>query len=250
MRRANIGRFPRRNIPTIACINKARTAIGVDFALLVSALQQYVDKHLAPVWGTHAKLVKATKLRDNAWTMLFVDTANDVRALSKDIKKIIGKADVRELEGFHLLKGRPVALVFVETVLSGPSPLRTRDRISLAASHELAEMLVDPGNNLWCEHGKDTLYAYEICDAVEAQHFPVKGLAMSDFVYPAFFEEFHCPNSVQFDHMKMVTSPFQILEEGYAPVKKAGKLILRSTPEKKNELRKEVRDLHRSEFRR
>jgi hypothetical protein len=50
-------------------------------------------------------------------------------------------------------------------------------------------MLVDPGNNLWC--GKGTLYAYEVCDAVEAKHFPVNGLAMSDFVYPAFFEAFH-----------------------------------------------------------
>lgn len=250
MRPANIGRFPRRNIPTIACINKAKTPIGVDFSLLVSALQEYIDEHLAPVWSTHAKLVKATKLRDNAWTMLFVDTANDVRALSNDIKKIIGKTDVNELEGFHLLKGKPVALVFVETVLSGPSPLSTRNRISLAASHELAEMLVDPGNNLWCAHGKDTLYAYEICDAVEAKHFPVKGLAMSDFVYPAYFEEYHRANSVRFDHLKAVTSPFQILEDGYAPVKKGGKLVLLSTPEKKQELRKEVRDMHRSEFRR
>jgi hypothetical protein len=37
--------------------------------------------------------------------------------------------------------------------------LSRRVRISIAASHELAEMLVDPGNNLWCEHGKGTLYA-------------------------------------------------------------------------------------------
>ena len=44
--------------------------------------------------------------------------------------------------------------------------LSRRVRISIAASHELAEMLVDPGNNLWCKHGKGTLYAYEVCDAV------------------------------------------------------------------------------------
>jgi len=72
-----------------------------------------------------------------------------------------------------------------------PQPDRTirlsrRVGISIAASHELAEMLIDPGNNLWCEHGKGTLYAYEVCDAVKAEHFPVNGLAMSDFVYPAF----------------------------------------------------------------
>lgn len=50
-------------------------------------------------------------------------------------------------------------------------------------------MLVDPGNNLWCGHGKGTLYAYEVSDAVKAEHFPVNGLAMSDFIYPAFLKD-------------------------------------------------------------
>jgi hypothetical protein len=250
MRRVNICGSKRGRIPRIACINRAATALGVNFSSLVSALQEYVDMHLAPVWCTPAKLVKTIDLRDDAWTMLFVDTADDVRQLSKDIQKIIGKVDVRELEGFHLLKGRPVALVFVKTVLSGPSPLSTRDRISLAASHELAEMLVDPGNDLWCERSKDTFYAYEVCDAVEEKYFRVKGLAMSDFVYPAFFQRFHKRNSVQFDHMKAVKEPFQILRDGYAPVKKAGRLIMRSSRQKGAALRKENRDLHRSEFRR
>ncbi len=249
MRRANIGGVKRGGIPTIACINMSTRDLGVGFSSLVAALQEYVDKHVARVWGTPAKLVERTELRD-AWTMLFVDTADDVRKLRGDIQKIIGKGDVNELEGFHLLKGRPVALVFVKTVLSGRSPLRTRDRISMAASHELAEMLVDPGNDLWCEHGKDTFYAYEICDAVEEKHFRVKGMAMSDFVYPAYFERFREANSAKFDHMNKIRRPFQILKDGYAPVKKGGKLTLRSSPQKRAKLRKEDRDLHRSEFRR
>ena len=115
-------------------------------------------------------------------------------------------------------------------MLAGPSRLSDRDRISLAASHELAEMLVDPGNNLWCERGKGTLYAFEVCDAVEAKHFPVNGLAMSNFVYPAFFEAFHERNSMHLDPMKTLKRPFQILKDGYAPVRTAGKrkLMLRS----------------------
>jgi hypothetical protein len=250
MGQVNIGGSKRGKVPTIACINKATVALGVDFASLVSALQKYVDRHLAPVWGTPAKLVKTTKLRDDAWTMIFVDTADDVRNLREDLKKIIGKDVADEFDGFHLLKGRPVALVFVKTVLSGKSRLSKRDRVSMAASHELAEMLVDPGNDLWCKHGKGTLYAYEVCDAVEEKHFPVNGLAMSDFVYPTFFERFHRRNSVQFDHMNTVKGPFEILKDGYAPVRKSGKLILLSSPKKRNELRREDRDMHRSEFRR
>jgi hypothetical protein len=250
MQRLNVSGSKRGSIPTIVCINKTTVDLGVDFASLISALQKYVDKHLAPVWGTPAKLVNTTKPRDSAWTMIFLDTANAIRNLREDLKKIFGKNVVDEISAYHLFKGRPVALVFVKTVLAETSLLSTRDKVSLAASHELAEMLVDPGNNLWCEDGNSALYAYEVCDAVEAKHFRVNGLAMSNFVYPAFFEGFHKRNSVQFDHMKKVKHPFQILKDGYAPVRQAGKLILRSTPKKRGELRKENRDLHRSEFRR
>ena len=245
-----IGSRPRR-ISTIACINRATIDLGdlgLDFDLLISALQRYVDKHLAPVWATPAKLVKARKPRNGAWTMLFVDTADDVSNLRHELKEMFGK-HVKEIEGVHLFKGRPIALIFVKTVLREASSLSDRDKISLAASHELAEMLVDPGNNMWCEHGNGTLYAYEVCDAVEARHFTIDGLAMSDFVYPAFFEGYHKPHSVQFDHLNALKAPFQILEDGFAPVKKAGKLMLLSTPKKRRQLRKEDRRLHRSEFR-
>jgi hypothetical protein len=254
---SNIGNSKRAAVPTIACINKATTDLGVDFGSLVSALQEYVDDHVAPVWRTPAKLVISDKLRDDAWTMLFVDTADHLT--SKEITKITGKDIVKKLEGFHLLRGRPVALVFVQTVLEaipkGVSPLEAAQArpqlVSIAASHELAEVLVDPGNDLWCQCGNATLYAYEVCDPVEDEHFPVNGLEMTDFVYPTFFQRFQKPNSVQFDHMKKVTRPFEILKGGYAPVNKAGKHEnLTGSRRKKQELRKEDRRLHRSEFRR
>jgi hypothetical protein len=248
MQRVNIG-GSKGSIPTIACINRATVDLGVDFASLISALQKYVDEHLAPVWSTPAKLVRAKRPRPKAWTMLFVDTAKDIRRLRKDLKKIFGK-NANEVLAFHLFKSRPIALVFVKTVLLGTSALTDNDRISLAASHELAEMLVDPANNLWCTDGKDKFYAYEVCDAVEANHFKVDGFAMSNFVYPAFFEGFRKRNSAQFDHMKMVQRPFQILKDGYAPVRKAGKVVrLHAFAKKRRELRREDRDLHRSEFR-
>jgi hypothetical protein len=53
------GAFNQGGIPTIACFNKARTALGVDFDALVAAMQVYVDQHAAPVWGTPAKLIKS-----------------------------------------------------------------------------------------------------------------------------------------------------------------------------------------------
>jgi hypothetical protein len=237
--------------PRIVCVNKAKTPLGVGFDLLIAALQKYVDEHLAPVWGTPAKLVRTTKPRPGDWTLLFVDTAKAIRGLRAELKKLFGKDVVDEIESVHLVRGQPVALVFVQNVLADPTVPRIGDKVSLAASHELAEMLVDPGNNLWCDNGKGTFYAYEVCDAVESTLFRVNGLAMTDFLYPAYFNKIHKPKSAQLDHLKKVKRPFQILKGGYAPVRKAGKIkiVLLGSTKKKRELRKENRDLHRTEFR-
>jgi hypothetical protein len=243
MPRSKLAASKRGAIPTIACVNKARTPLGIDFATLISALQVYVDKHLAPVWGTGANLVQASKPRKDAWTMMFLDTAAHVKLILKGV-------DRRKVIGQHTLHEMPLATVFVEPILGAKSQLRPRDKISVAASHELAEMLVDPGNDLWCEVANGKFYAYEVCDAVEDRHFRVHGLLMSNFVYPAYFDVFRKPKSTWFDHMGTVDRPFQILKDGYMPVKEDGKLVLKpGSPSKKRRLAAEDRELHRSEFR-
>jgi hypothetical protein len=236
--------FKRGAVPTIACINKASVDFGIDFDALVAALQKYIDEHLAPVWATPAKLVKKRAPHKDAWTMMFLDSAepedvNDLGLPEVDPRKVLGR---HKLE----LGGLPLALIFVKSTLSAKSTLRARDRVSVAAAHELAEMLVDPGNNLWCEFSKGTFYAYEVCDAVEEEHFSVDGIAMSDFVYPTYFDVFRKPKSAQFDHMKKVHRPFQILKHGYMPVKEGGKLRLKpGSAEKKRQFAGEDRRLHR-----
>ena len=68
-----------------------------------------------------------------------------------------------------------------------------------------------------------TVYAYESADPVEESSFPINGIQMSDFVYPSYFETFHKPNAVQFDQMKLVSKPFQILKGGYQIIMKNGR---------------------------
>jgi hypothetical protein len=53
------GAFNQGGLPTIACFNKASISLGVDFDALIAAMQAYVDRYVAPVWGTPAKLVKS-----------------------------------------------------------------------------------------------------------------------------------------------------------------------------------------------
>lgn len=224
--------FNQGQIPTIACFNKATTPLGIDLDGLIAAMQAYVVNSVAPVWGTPANLVKTTDFQPGAWAMVFLDNADQA-----------GELAVHDLTP----DGLPQARVFVKTTLDNG------DLVSVSASHELVEMLVDPAINLMTT-GPDqsTIYAYESADPVEALSFDVNGIQMSDFVYPSYFEDFRQPGSVQFDQMNQVNAPFQILQGGYQIIFKDGQWsqIFASRDEaKKKAFAREDRDGHRSEQR-
>jgi hypothetical protein len=201
--RRTFGAFNQGEFPTIACFNRATIPLGVDFNALIAAMQVFVDEHVAPVWGTPAKLIKSTDFVKGAWAMVLLDNADQPGALA-----------------YHDLTpdGLPESKVFVKTTLEN------KDLVSVSASHELVEMLVDPAINLMTT-GPDpkAVYAYESADPVEALNFPVDGIPMTDFIYPAYFEDFHKPGSVQFDRLGKIKRPFQILAGGYQIVFKNGK---------------------------
>jgi hypothetical protein len=220
----------RVHVPTILCINKATMGLGVDFDALVAAMQAFVDDHVAPVWGTPAKLVKSTHMLPDHWSMVFLDHADHAHALA-----------VHDLTP----DGMPLARVFVGTTL------KHNELVSVSASHELVEMLVDPSINLVTMHPHSKLiYGYESADPVEEMSFLIDGIAMTNFVYPTYFESFHKRRSVQFDHLNALTAPFEIHAGGYQGVYKGGKWVaLFGSPEKKKRFAHEDRRGHRSEQR-
>jgi hypothetical protein len=224
------GAFNQGGIPTIACFNKASTPLGVDLDVLIAAMQAFVDRYVAPVWGAPAKLVKSKDYLKGAWAMIFLDNADQPGALA-----------------YHDLTpdGMPQAKVFVKTTLDN------HDQVSVSASHELVEMLVDPAINMMTT-GPDpnVMYAYESADPVEQLSFTVNGVPMTDFVYPAYFEAFHKPGSVRFDQSGKVSRPFQILAGGYQIIFKNGKWSqIFGSPSKKKRFAREDRRGHRSEQR-
>lgn len=232
MRKPVFAAFDQGQIPEIAVFSQATVPLGVDLDKLIAALQKFVTGYVAPVWGTPARLAKTTDFKKDAWALAFLDTADQANALA-----------------YHELTpdGLPLSKVFVKTIADAGASL------SVAASHELVEMLVDPGINL-LSLGPDpkAAYAYESADPVEAESlgFQVNGLLMSDFVYPSYFEGFRKPSSTKFDYRGKVTRPFQILPGGYQLVFKNGKWSqLTATKAKARALRREDRRQHRSEVR-
>jgi hypothetical protein len=225
-----LGAFNQGEVPKIACFNKATTALGVSLDDLIAAMQEYVDQFVAPIWATPAKLIKSTDYVKGAWAMVFLDNADAPGALA-----------------YHDLTpdGLPQSKVFVKTTLDNG------DLVSVSASHELVEMLVDPAINMMTT-GPDskTIYAYESADPVEALSFKVQGIDMSDFVYPSYFEVFHKLKSVRFDQMNKVSKPFQILSGGYQIIFKNGKWSqVFANKTKQKAFAQEDRRGHRSEER-
>jgi hypothetical protein len=224
------GAFNQGNTPTIACFNKAKTALGVDLDKLIAAMQEYVNKSVAPVWGAPANLVKTTGFKKGQWAMVFLDNADQAGALA-----------------YHDLTpdGLPISKVFVKTTLDD------QQLVSVSASHELVEMLVDPAINMLTTGPEaDLVYAYESADPVEGFSFAVEGIEMSDFVFPSYFETFHAPGSVRFDQMGKVQKPFEILKDGYQSIFKDGKWTeVFGSKEKEQSFAKEDRRQHRSEQR-
>jgi hypothetical protein len=227
---SRFGGFNHGIVPTIACVNEATTPLRVELDELIAAMQEYVDKHVAPVWGMPARLVKSKSFIKGAWGLVFLDDSDHADTL-----------------GYHDLtdEGLPLAKVFVRTTL------KSGEKISVCASHELVEMLVDPAINLLVT-GPDrkSVYAYESADPVEELSFNVNNLPMSDFVYPSYFEAFRKPNSVQFDQLKKLKKPFEIHSGGYLSVFQNGRWKqIFATQAKENRFAREDRRGHRSEAR-
>src|SRR5262245_35834407 len=140
--------FNQGETPKIVCVNQASIELGVGFGALIGAMQKYVDRFVAPAWGTPARRARGDRFGRGAWAMVCLDGADQSGALA-----------------YHDLTpdGLPLAKVVVKTTLANG------DLVSVSASHELVEMLVDPAINLMTT-GPDPrrMYAYESADPVEA----------------------------------------------------------------------------------
>jgi len=190
----------------VSVLNRSTLIQDSEIQAVMEALQSQVTNDFAPVWGVDAQLSfvpQGEAPKPNTWWLVILDTSDQAGAL-----------------GYHDLTqdGLPLGKVFVQSNLDAGTSW------TVTASHELLEMLVDPDINLTVfvqpSATAGTLYAYEVCDACEADGYgyTIGKTLVSDFVYPAWFESFRTPNSVKFDRQGKISQPFQLLPGGYIGV--------------------------------
>jgi hypothetical protein len=187
----------------ISVINESTVLNDADVTPLISALQKQVTNDFRPIWGVDAELnmvSKNTQPPTGSWWLVILDDSDQAGAL-----------------GYHDLTsdGLPLGKVFAA------SDLKAGTSWTVTASHELLEMLADPNINLTVfvqnTNTTGTLYAYEVCDACEDDGvgYSIDNVLVSDFVYPAWFEDFHTTGSTQFDRTNQIHNPLQLLPNGY-----------------------------------
>lgn len=187
---------------TLIVVKNLSTVVAdADLQAALPAFQTQVSRDFCNSgWGIDASLEflqKKDKLPAGAWLLGVFNDADQAGAL-----------------GYHDLTkaGLPVGKVFARTTIDN------RGKWTVTFSHELLEMLADPNINL-CAFDEEArrLYAYEVCDAVEADSlgYDINGITVSDFVLPGWFEPMHAGKNERFAFKSHVKAPFHLLPGGY-----------------------------------
>jgi hypothetical protein len=116
--------------------------------------------------------------------------------------------------------------VFAHPVLqNGGDALTKQLSVASVLSHEVLEMFGDPDVNLWADDGRGILHALELCDAVEADSYPITvdttAVTVSNFLTPAWFDS-RARAGDQFDYMRRVSRPFTLSRGGYEVYRQGG----------------------------
>jgi hypothetical protein len=179
----------------VAVTNESKAMTDAQIGAIVEALQIQVSRDFAPLWGVDAQIAfyPRGKQPADAWWLAAFDTSDQAGAL-----------------GYHDVtpKGLPLGKAFVGSdIQAGYSP-------SVTISHELLEMLGDPEIDMAVQIGTSTWYAYEACDACEADAlgYQINGVLVSDFVTPQWFRS---NGTAPFDFGKHLKKPLQIAKGGY-----------------------------------
>lgn len=168
-----------------------------ELAIVSAALQKQVTRDFTPLWGV-------------AGTVDVFETFEDLPSGYWPLI-LVAEGDVATGSGVHQTRlKQPIG--FVEL---GPS-------WSLAASHEVLEMLADPsGNRLVAgdspvDPAVRVEYLVEVCDPCQdvAFKYEVNGLPVSDFITPQYFDPVVAPGA-RYSFRGSVTAPHQILPGGY-----------------------------------
>lgn len=211
-----------RGWPTIAIVNGSTNIAPARLKLAIEALQIQLDRDFLSVWGWRAKL-KLTKTPSER--LMRITLLDD-------------NPDDDGVEGYHFSKeGVPRAEVYTHD--DDGTPYEDQE-VFATLSHEILEMVADPDVNLYASDYRvfqgrrhRAFFAVEVCDAVQECTYKIKGIRVSDFVVPEWFESEHPPGSMRFSFKDNVKAPLTVARGGYLDAVIQNKVRIIGKPKKK-----------------
>jgi hypothetical protein len=193
-------------MPNIVVINEATVVADADVQVMLPAFDLQWNRDLKAIWGVDGAsfnfLSKGQSPAAGSWWVVLLDDSDQAGALA-----------------YHDLTndGLPLSKVFARSLLDEEAS------ISVAASHEICEMAVDPWLNSAYQDATGVFWACEVCDPVEDDQYGYKigDVLVTDFVTPNWFGHLHARSPM--DRQNHADSPFLILSGGYAQHFQAGK---------------------------
>lgn len=187
----------------IHVINQSSVVNDKDFLAGVAAIQKQITEDYAFSWGG----LSAVLLPDSARQGDPINPAGETVYLLDD-------SDQADALGYHELTSAdvPVGFCFARTSEADGSPW------SVTLSHELLEQLADPYVQTCVVAssflGGPAVVAYETADPVEQGTYSVNGVAVSNFVFPAWFQD-NAPAGARMDFLGQLDKPLSLARGGY-----------------------------------
>jgi hypothetical protein len=177
----------------ISIINHAQKVIDDEEVLeIVRAINYQIKYDFEPYWSLGATI----RLEGGS-----IDLPDD-----EDFKKVFpvdmrgdailylwDKVDPDAALGFHEkhFNGIPFGVVYTEICD------RLKENYSVAMSHEALELIGDENANIFAmgphpdpdTSHKKVFHWYEMCDAVQSEHYVIHGIEVSNFVLPLYFTD-------------------------------------------------------------
>ena len=189
-------------------VNKSTLVKDADVITMCAAISRQILLDAAPAYGLQPTSVLFTHNPPAGGAVIaLVDTCDDPQALGYHTE------DGGVPDGFV---GCKPELDAGHKILTGPYS------VASILSHEVLELFVDPHCNLWADTGQGFAVAYEVADPCQSDTYNVNGVSVSNFVHPAFFDPAATAGS-RFDHLGLVTAPFQLRPGGYWVQMKEGR---------------------------
>lgn len=190
----------------IAVVNRSERLSTEKAKKMVEALNTQLTRDFFPAWGIKAGL-----------RLLGKKAAASPQIKEDFVLYLMDKPTVEDAGGYHdrdLKTGRAYGYAFSDVAYEMDEPF------SVTVSHEVLEMVLNRHVNYYAigPHPKDrrrkVFHWLEACDACQMKAYRIKGVWVSDFLYPRYFtpEADGGPN----DHMKTKGfESFGVMEGSY-----------------------------------